>query len=181
MRDRTAKRYGWVAVWVVVCALAVYATRWFHGAPPTTGFGAGIGQCGAAYGYSWVVTNNPVLVSPQTRSYNAKGWSIIVGFDEQGRAEQFVYSIASFSSLVGKPPEPSETARQDLLEKFRGGSHWLPQSNPDSGPIWQRADGGAYASYITSEHEMVLMNEQGMVRHIRRLNEGISLGPRPTP
>ena len=63
-----------------------------------------------AYGWTKVVTNNKVLVSPQTRGYVIGGWNIMVGFDEEGKAEQFVYSVASLDSLVVKPPDLSQGA-----------------------------------------------------------------------
>ena len=131
-------------VWVAACCLTIYfAIRLTHrrgGVPAAVGFGASPDQCAAAYGWAKVVTNNKVLVSPQTRGYVIAGWNIMIGFDEKGRAEQFVYSVASLDSLVSKPPDLSEAEKKSLLDKFQGGSRWTVEANTSNGPIWQRDD-----------------------------------------
>lgn len=133
------------------------------------GFDATIGQCEAAFHPAALTTTNRTLVSPQTRCYVKGGWTVLIGFDERGHAEQFVVSK---SSLITPTPDLGESEQTKLLEEFGQGIRWIFEGNNNGiGPLWEREDGQAHASYISSAHYMVLMNKAGMDRQIRALNE----------
>ena len=130
------------------------------------GFGQTTAQCAAAYGHANVIFPNKMYVSPQLRGYIKAGFSILIGFDEQGRAEQFVVSKAgSFraSDLSGQE-------QRLWLDQLAEGSTWTLQAKDNGdGPIWLRADDQACASYIMSTHYLVVLNQHGMDRQIKLL------------
>ncbi len=96
------------------------------------------------------------------------GWNLLVGFDEKGAAEQFVISKATLLST----PELTTAEQDKLRAEFSDGSRWLYRDdNQGIGPLWEREDGLAYASYIRSARYMVLMNRAGMERQLRRIQE----------
>ena len=129
------------------------------------GFGQTPDQCQAAYGPANLVTTNQRLGSPKTRGYIRGGLSVMVGFDEQDHAEQFVISRAN---LLKKEPL-SEPEQQALLAAFGDGSVWTAQPDNGNGPIWQNTEGDS-AAYIKDQGWLVLMSKEGMDRKIKALH-----------
>ena len=82
------------------------------------GFGQTTAQCATVYGHANIILNSKKYVSPQTRGYVKGGLSLLVGFDEQGRAEQFVIS----KSELFRTSDFSEQERKNLLDHFKEGS-----------------------------------------------------------
>ncbi len=99
----------------------------------------------------------------------------MVGFDEQDRVEQFVFSKTT--SLPTKPLVLTEGEQQALLDEFSRGSPWKFAGNDGNGPLWARADGQAYASYIADQRWLVVMNAAGRERSTRALPLNRAQGP----
>ena len=163
-----------VPVGLVACLLWYFAADHvaFSLLPIRTyaGFGQITAQCAAAYGHANVIFPKEMRmsVSPQTRGYVKAGFSILIGFDEQGRAEQFVVSKAKPSSAR----DLSEPEQQLWLGQLAEGSTWTLQvKNNGDGPIWLRADGNGCAAYIMGNHYLVVLNRHGMDRQIRGLQQ----------
>ena len=126
-----------------------------------------IARCDASLGPAVPVPNVTYLVCAQTHGYVKDGLSIFVGFTDKGIAEEFIYSkVAS----EGKPVDLTEAECKAILEEHKEASSWVSGGNPASGPIWRRADEGAFASYVLKGSRLVILSNEGMSEHMKKFN-----------
>ncbi len=85
----------------------------------------------------------------------------MIGFDEAGKAEQFVYSIVG----LGRSRELTQAEQSALLDGFKEGYVWEAAGDRGDGPAWHRTDGQAYAGYIASQRWLLIMNVHCLERH----------------
>ena len=152
---------------IIFAAAAFGASSGLSQARAAGGFGETPAQCETEYGKPHAVTIKPTFVCPQTLGYDKEGLSIVVGFDETGKAEEFVY----FKAAKGKAPNLTEAEQKTLLDQFKEGGVWTAMADNGNGPIWARSDGQAFASYLADNHWLVITNKHCMDRFIKNLHE----------
>ena len=156
------------AVIFLLCLGVVWASGWFAvGLDTVADFGATSSQCEATFGRPTKLVFAKPQNSPRSVVYFKKGWFIMIGYDEQDRAEQFVFCKAKLPDT--NSPPMSEQEQKFLLGKYQDGSTWTFSSNNGNGPIWQRDDHQACASYVADSRWLVLMNREGLDRNLKAM------------
>ena len=135
------------------------------------GLGATISECNAFFGTPTPVPEilHRMMLSNKQQSYHSQSKFVCIGFDAQDKAESFV-----FANIPDTPMNQIEQA--SLLDNMKGQGGWQLIENPANGPIWQKSDDKAYASYVLSSHLFVFMTEKCMEKFIDDLPNYPSAG-----
>ena len=167
---------------LLICAAGIIWWRVHWELDPAPGWvdcGATPAECLAAFHLSRDISGDVKLLSAHHRLYVTGGWSILVGFDEQDRAEHFMYSKFNMVRFSSGPVPVSAAEREDILDHFRGGSFWKQQPNQDFGSSWQRDDEERFAIFYPEWQGMVVMNWEYFNRQFKAIpgNEDKELAP----
>ncbi len=141
---------------------------WWPASPDNVaGLGATAERCRAAFGRDIDVVNGSGWDSARNVLYVKGAWFVYVGYNEAGRAEQFIFCKAKLPIMPSAHLSAAE--QQTLLDRFGDGSTWdLYQSTAD-GPGWKRTDNKAFASYIAERRWLVIMDFPCLARKFKSL------------